>query len=380
MGVIEEINHSIQRQEGEVLRDLLRKGGGRIDSVHKQALKAIQGQWRELWVSHHASHMEEGKNDVKGALKLHLKVANEFGSIWKNSEGNWLIPVLGEICAESIRLCVRLEDKEEQAASLGEVERIIKSFMATALTDREENPSQSKKLGALLIINTLMRIYFLLHNLRLCRNLIKYTEGNQATLRKYMKRYPKSQRLLYEYYVGRVELFEGSFESARKRLLYVFEKCPKEEKKRKKMVLIYLIPLQLLHSILAKMELLVKYDVLEFKGIIAAMKQGDINMLEEELGKNQAFFIHHGIFLLLEKLKVVTYRNLIRMVHKGLKATSMLQLKAISTAFKLKGVAFDDDEMECMLANLIYDGYIKGYVSHKHKVVVLSTKNPFPST
>lgn len=32
----------------------------------------------------------------------------------------------------------------------------------------------------------------------------------------------------------------------------------------------------------------------------------------------------------------------------------------------------DMDEVECVLANLIYRKYIKGYMSHQHKVVVIS--------
>ena len=39
----------------------------------------------------------------------------------------------------------------------------------------------------------------------------------------------------------------------------------------------------------------------------------------------------------------------------------------------------DTDEIECVLANLIYKGYIKGYISHQHGKLVVSKGNPFPS-
>ena len=35
-------------------------------------------------------------------------------------------------------------------------------------------------------------------------------------------------------------------------------------------------------------------------------------------------------------------------------------------------------EVECMVANLIFQGYVKGYISHKHATLVLSKKDPFP--
>ena len=43
---------------------------------------------------------------------------------------------------------------------------------------------------------------------------------------------------------------------------------------------------------------------------------------------------------------------------------------------KLENV--DEDETECILANMIYEGKIKGYISHAHKKLVVSKKDPFP--
>lgn len=38
----------------------------------------------------------------------------------------------------------------------------------------------------------------------------------------------------------------------------------------------------------------------------------------------------------------------------------------------------DRPEVECLLANLIYKGLMKGYISHAHQLVVLSKDKPFP--
>jgi hypothetical protein len=43
------------------------------------------------------------------------------------------------------------------------------------------------------------------------------------------------------------------------------------------------------------------------------------------------------------------------------------------------GIEMDMDQMECILVNLIYKRYIKGYLSHSVGFIVLSDKNPFPS-
>ncbi len=38
----------------------------------------------------------------------------------------------------------------------------------------------------------------------------------------------------------------------------------------------------------------------------------------------------------------------------------------------------DTDEVECIVANLIYSGRIKGYISHQKSILVLSKVDPFP--
>ena len=39
----------------------------------------------------------------------------------------------------------------------------------------------------------------------------------------------------------------------------------------------------------------------------------------------------------------------------------------------------DLDETQCIVSNLIYEGKIKGYLSHQHKKLVVSKQNAFPS-
>lgn len=36
------------------------------------------------------------------------------------------------------------------------------------------------------------------------------------------------------------------------------------------------------------------------------------------------------------------------------------------------------EEAECLVANMIYKGYVRGYISHEKQMVVLANKNAFP--
>jgi len=41
-------------------------------------------------------------------------------------------------------------------------------------------------------------------------------------------------------------------------------------------------------------------------------------------------------------------------------------------------VDVDDDEVQCIIANLIFEDKIKGYISFQHQKLVISKQNAFP--
>ena len=60
--------------------------------------------------------------------------------------------------------------------------------------------------------------------------------------------------------------------------------------------------------------LLQKYDLLQFLDVVAAVREGNLLRLNQALSKHESFFISCGVYLILEKLKVITYRNLFKKV------------------------------------------------------------------
>ena len=56
-----------------------------------------------------------------------------------------------------------------------------------------------------------------------------------------------------------------------------------------------------------------------------------------------------------------------------------ISLNAFTTGIQLAGEKdMSENEVQCILVNLIYNGYMKGYISHQQGMVVLSKKEPFP--
>lgn len=48
------------------------------------------------------------------------------------------------------------------------------------------------------------------------------------------------------------------------------------------------------------------------------------------------------------------------------------------SALNISGMEASPEEAECLVANMIYKGYMKGYISHEKQMVVLSNMNAFP--
>jgi len=59
-------------------------------------------------------------------------------------------------------------------------------------------------------------------------------------------------------------------------------------------------------------------------------------------------------------------------------AANKLDVKKFHRCMNAIGVEMDIDEIECVLANLVYKGYIKGYISHQHSKLVVAKGNAFP--
>ena len=54
-----------------------------------------------------------------------------------------------------------------------------------------------------------------------------------------------------------------------------------------------------------------------------------------------------------------------------------LPLETLLAALRVNGTDMSMEELECILANLIFQQNIKGYIAHK-RCVVLSKADPFP--
>mmetsp|Transcript_13805 Transcript_13805/g.24755 ORF Transcript_13805/g.24755 Transcript_13805/m.24755 type:complete len:240 (+) Transcript_13805:1-720(+) len=232
----------------------------------------------------------------------------------------------------------------------------------------------SKKAGVLAIVNILFGMYFRLNILRLCKNLIRPVET-----RKLHESGGMADMVTYRFFIGRLNMFEDQHQNAEASLDYALKHCHKDAIHNKKCILKYLVPVKLYRGRLPSMYLLDKYGLDEFKPLVEGIRKGDLRTFQDGLIQYQDRFIRQGTYLLLEKCKTVCYRNLFKRVHK-IVDKHQISLNHVAKAFKWLGMAIDLDEIECILANLIFRGYVRGYLSHAKRVLVLSKRDPFPTS
>jgi hypothetical protein len=325
------------------------------------------------------------KGDSVRCFEAQASLHAAFNHIFGASSGNILVPALHVVCRNTHKLAVLAD-----SAKVGDGERNDHSRLQSAVTALQESFSKtlndrkewipnapfsdegSKKAGVLFIVNQLFSMYFRLNTLRLCKNLLKPVES-----RKLHEQGSIGERVTYKYYVGRLSLLEDQYELAEENLDYAFLHCNKKATSNKKRILDYLIPVKLLRGRLPSDKLLDKYNLQEFKDLVHGLRQGNLKIFNAALEKYQNRFIFVGTYLLLEKCKAICYRNLFKRVFIVTDKTQ-LPLQYIAHSFKWMEIPMDLDEIECILANLIFRGFVRGYIFHEKRVLVLSKKDPFP--
>ena len=150
-------------------------------------------------------------------------------------------------------------------------------------------------------------------------------------------------------------------------------------KKNRIKILRFLIPVQILSGVLPTPFLLKKYELFEFVDIVRAIRTGNIKLFDSVLQKYIRLWVDRGLYFLLVRAKKLLLRNLIKQVYIIKNSKREIELETIYKAFKM-GVdrEYLPEEINCILAGLCKNGFIKGYVLVDEKVLYLSNKNPFP--
>ena len=254
------------------------------------------------------------------------------------------------------------------------------------------NPKKDrdKKMACLTIVITMFRLYFAINTLHLCKNLVNSMAARNAPN---FDDFPASQRAAYRYYTGRLLVFEDRFAEADEHLQYALRNIPpvhasEAARRNRRRVLAYLIPVRMLLGRMPSDRLLAESGLDAAYGPIKrACVTGDLGAFNAAMEASTVSHIQLGTFLLVERLRMLAQRTLLKRVHlvtqPSLPPTNFqLDLHSFRAALAMchtdGGDPPDIEEAECIVVNLIYRKAVKGYVSHKLRKAVLSKKDAFP--
>ncbi|KAJ7819033.1 hypothetical protein B0H14DRAFT_3738145 [Mycena olivaceomarginata] len=168
-------------------------------------------------------------------------------------------------------------------------------------------------------------------------------------------------------------------------LTLTFYHCHIAAHKNQMRILTYLIPLRILHGHLPSDEVMHRFPILAdifadiFVLFIAAIRMGDIAGLDRALAQREARLNELNLLLTLEKARELCLRELFCRVWVSSAKGTRIPLLMFHCALRISGIKdIELKEAECLVANMVYKGFMRVYISHEKQMVVLAATNVFP--
>ncbi|KAF2139859.1 uncharacterized protein K452DRAFT_299840 [Aplosporella prunicola CBS 121167] len=297
--------------------------------------------------------------------------------------------------------------QDDVVDSLGKNEKLedaarqINRIFTLCISDRE-SLEDSRKWALYYVTNILFKTYFKLNAVGLSKNLLRSLHASRHDMPS-LDVFPKSHQVTFKYYCGVLSFLDEDYKQAEEHLTQAWRLCHRGAKKNLQLILTYLIPCHLLTThTLPTAALLEPYPHLQrlFTPLATCIKRGDLAGFDAALIAGEEEFVKRRIYLTLERGRDIVLRNLLRKVFivggfEPLKegeteANRIRRTRIPITEFcaalnismgRREGESLDNDEVECLLANMIYKNLMKGYISREHGKVVLSKGGmAFPGT
>ncbi|XP_052782506.1 PCI domain-containing protein 2-like [Mya arenaria] len=351
-----------------------------LENPENLVQRVFEPPWDDVVSLHLRCCWAAGNHDFVEAYNCQQQLVQSFTKIFQSQKDeNWSLPILFAICLD-LRLFANKADHQTVQRGRGKygerLEKAAETLMGcfrVCASDNRASIEDTKKWGMLNLVNQLFKIYFKINKLPLCKPLIRAIDSLPMK-----DRFSLAHLITFRYYVGQKAMFDGDFKKADEYLTFAFEHCHIKTQKNKRLILQFLVPVKMLLGQMPKPGLLKKYNLIAFQEVAQSVRSGNIRQLNEVMEKHELYFIKCGIYLILEKLKIIAYRNLFKKVYL-IKKTHQIPVQSFTRALQWMEVdQIDNDETACIIANLICDSKIKGYISYQHQKVVVSKQNPFP--
>ncbi|AET39685.1 uncharacterized protein Ecym_4664 [Eremothecium cymbalariae DBVPG len=294
----------------------------------------------------------------------------------------------------------------KQEGYLTQCGRTIHMSLNLCLKDRDPSAT-NKRYGAYYFALLLFKAYHKLRAHGLITNMVKVLESRSKELPSVQSAFGNRRAftVTYCYYLGRYYACRKSdYAKGFHWLNMALMDCHTSYKNQQRQILVFLIPIAFLtNRWYPRNHVLNKCDPakagIDYRPIKTALLQGNLALLDQQLEHQQLPLLTRDLYLPFSHLRPYVILRLVKLVwkhnHSNWKLPTALIATAIAFASKNstttttaatssdKSPANDVDadlldRTECLIANLINKGFVKGYLSHGNRVLVVSKTEPFP--
>lgn len=323
-----------------------------------------------------------------GMIEESLEAICEALRLWcaryisQKDAATWMLPPLLWLAARPRILAGRLDAAARSKSRYQEkVVEVFREEFQKLQRDRD------RRGGALAIGCELLRLYFRLGQASQCTFLLAAMRQATGAQRLDMNSLPKALSVTLYFFWGKHCVLDGNVIEAEEKLGWALANCPPSAKGNRRRILGYLIPCRLRMGRYPTRGLLQRHSLDSLSGLVFATYAGDVDGFNRHLDKEEDHLISLGTYLVMEKLKLLVYRNLCARVHKFLAQKLDAQgkgeqrhkqdLMAYEHTFQWQDDCSPDETL-CLLAHLMYIGAMRGYLSDEHRKIVFSKDLPFP--
>ncbi|CAG8448305.1 2150_t:CDS:10 [Ambispora gerdemannii] len=365
---------SINGEHSKNLARALDSGIARYEDVQYNFTKP----WSDIIASHFKVLLSYYRREYINAFNAQLALVNLFSrEAFTNSNLHIFYVMNWDLRKVAIEADKELRQSGQKPKYLEETGRVLNKSFSICVTDRAPK-NASRQWGTYYIANLLIKTHHKLGHENLCKNVLRGV--NSADLPP-LEAYPKAHQITFKYYNGLLCFADQQYAQSEEFLKGAFRICPISYTRNKELILRYLIPVWMIRGVLPTNTLIDRYPRLKllYSPFINAIRTGNVKAFDLAFANAEHILIEHGTYLTIEKARMVSVKNLFKKVWIHNNEVSKLPMSQFSAALRFAGIDADMAEVAWTLSVMIHKGFIKGYLSQSKLMVVLSTKEPFPS-
>ncbi|CCM01740.1 uncharacterized protein FIBRA_03806 [Fibroporia radiculosa] len=343
---------------------------------------SMESPWDEIAIQYVLVVNHCAKKRTTEAFKEECTLVSLFLRYFSQNSG-WTLPALFSILRDLRDLAFDADldasaRGQEGTVSMEEAARTISKAFSACVTDRQSPYQESRKWGVYYVVGLILKCYFRVKRISLSKNILRAIDANPDIPP--LMQYPRSHQVTYRYYLGMLSFLNEDFAKSEQELTLAFYNCYTQANNNQERILTYLIPLRILRGHLPSRDMLDRFPVLDdlFSPFISAMRTGDIRAYDVALETFERRLVDLNLWLALERARELCLRGLFRRVWIASERGTRIPVSLFHSSLQIAGMDVPQEEAECYVANMIYKGFMRGYISHEKQMVVLANTNAFP--